>query len=121
MPTSKKTTYSSVRSNFQNKMNYYKVLWGQTSSVAGSKHRPTPTQLNTFSKWIDKGASIQNISPTMLNRWAGKQRDWTVTAAKQQLTSKYGKNCIKAVAWNKSGGCIVATSSMRGGKTFKIR
>lgn len=120
MQTSKKTTYSSVRSNFQNKMNYYKVLWGQTTG-AGSKHRPTPNQLNTFSKWIDKGASIQNVSSTQLNRWYGKQRNWTVNSAKQQLTNKYGKNYIKAVAWNKSGGFIVATSPTRDGKNFKIK
>lgn len=120
MATAKKWTYSNVRSTFQTKMSSYKVLCNQTTG-ASAKHRATPTQLNSFSKWIEKGATIQNVTPTQLNRWAGKQHDWTVSSAKTQLTSKYGKTYIKAVTWNKAGGFIVATSSTRAGKTFKIK
>lgn len=115
----KKTTYASVRSQFQSKMNYYKTLCAQTSGGA-SKGRPTPTQLNQFSKWIEKGAVIQNVSNTQLNRWAGKSRNWTVGAAKTTLTSKWGRSCIKAVAPSKTGGFIVATTPTRNGKSFRF-
>ena len=118
--TTKKTTFSSVRSNIQNKINSYRTLCNQTTGGT-SKSRPTPAQLNTFAKWVDKGAMIQNVTPTQLNRWAGKPQNWTTISAKQQLFSKYGKSCIKAVTSSKTGGFIVATSAVRGGKSFKIK
>jgi hypothetical protein len=115
----KKTTYASVRSQFQNKMNSYKTLCAQTTGGA-SKNRPSPTQLNTFSKWIDKGAVLQNVSNAQLNRWAGKAKNWTTGSAKTTLAGKWGKTTIKAVAPNKTGGFIVATSPTRKGKQFKF-
>lgn len=119
MATKSKTTYASVRSQFQNKMNYYKTLAAQTTGGA-SKNRPTPAQLNAFSKWVEKGACIQNVSSTQLNRWSGKSRNWTTGSAKTTLTSKWGKSTIKAVAPSKTGGFIVATSQTRNGKQFKF-
>ena len=114
----KKTSYTSIRSQFQNKMNYYKTLCAQTTG-GSSKNRPTPAQLNTISKWVDKGAVLQNITSTQLNRWAGTSRNWTVNSAKNTLASKWGKSCVKAVAYNKSGGFIVATTPTRKTKVTK--
>ena len=115
----KKPTYASVRTNMQHKMNYYKTLCNQTTGAV-SKCRPTPAQLYTFCKWIDKGAIIHNVTNVQLNRWAGKPKTWTVGSAKTALYHKWGKNYIKAVVWNKSGGFIVATSPTRKGQTFKF-
>jgi hypothetical protein len=116
----KKTTYSAVRNTIQTKMNCYRTLWNQTTG-SSSSYRPTPAQINSLTKWVEKGARIQNVTYTQLNRWAGTpQRNWTVGAAKSTLTNKFGKSCIKAVAWNKSGGFIVATTPTRQGKSFKI-
>jgi hypothetical protein len=113
--TTKKTSYTSIRSQFQNKMNFYKTLCAQTTSGA-AKNRPTPAQLNSISKWIDKGAVLKSVTNTQLNRWAGTNRNWTPNAAKSTLASKWGKSCVKAVAYNKSGGFIVATTSTQKGK-----
>lgn len=114
----KKTSYASVRSQFQNKMNYYKTLCAQTTG-GSSKFRPTPTQLTSISKWVDKGATLQNVTNTQLNRWAGTNRNWTVNTAKSTITQKWGKSCVKAVAYNKTGGFIVATTNTRKNKTTK--
>ena len=70
MAASKKTTYASVRANLQKKANFFKTLANQTTGPASS-HRPSPSQLNSFSKWVEKGAVIQNVSQNQLNRWAG--------------------------------------------------
>lgn len=122
MAISKKTTYASVRTTFQNKANYFKTLANQTMGTPSSK-RPSPAQLNSFSKWIDKGAVLQNVSNTQLNRWAGatpKSKDWSVASAKSTLAKQFGKTSIKAVAFNKSGGFIVATSPTRNGRNFRF-
>jgi len=109
----KKMTFSTVRNNFKNKINAY--------SGGSNKQGPTPSQLNTFGRWIEKGARLQKVTPTQLNRWAGtSRRNWTPTAAKNCLASKWGKSCIKAVTNNKTGGFLVATSSTRKGKPFRF-
>ncbi len=116
----KKMNYTTVRSQFQNKLNAYKTLCNQTSG-GSAQYRPTPQQLNSVAKWVEKGAVIQNVSSTQLNRWASKPRtNWTVGTAKTTLTGKYGKNTIKAVCSSKTGGFIVATIPTRNGKNFKI-
>lgn len=115
----KKPTYANIRTNLQNKVNSYKTLCSQTTGGT-AKHRPTPAQLNSFSKWIDKGAIVHNVSGAQLNRWAGKAKNWTVGSAKTTLSQKWGKSYIKAVAWNKTGGFIVATSPTRKGKSFRL-
>ncbi len=122
MATAKKTTYASVRSNLQNKANYFKTLANQTTGSKTSQ-RPSPTQLNSFSKWIDKGAVLQSVSNTQLSRWAGKtakNKSWSVASAKSTLAKQFGKTSIKAVAYNKTGGFIVATSPTRNGKSFRF-
>lgn len=116
----KKTSFATVRNNFRTKINSYQVLLAQTSGGA-SKFTPSPTQLNSFSRWIDKGAKLQRVSATQLNRWAGTSKsNWSATTAKSTLVKKFGKSCIKAVACNKTGGFIVATSSVRNGRTFNF-
>jgi hypothetical protein len=114
-----KTTYAGVRTKFQNKMNAYKTLCNQTTGGTSS-HRPTPTQLNSFSKWVDKGAIIHSVSPTQLGRWSGQYKTWTPGTAKTALTQKFGKSSIKAVAYSSTGGFIVATTPTKGGKTFRF-
>ncbi len=120
MPTRKKTTYQTVRSTITNKINAYKCLYGQTSGGV-TKHRPTPTQLNSFSKWIDKGAVVHNVTAIQLNRWSGVKKNWTSSTAKTWLSSNYGKTCIKAVVNNKNGGFLVATTAQYKNKPFKFR
>jgi hypothetical protein len=121
MAAAKKTTYTGVRTKFQIKMNAYRTLCNQTTGGV-SAHRPTPTQLSTFSKWVDKGAVIHSVTPTQLGRWSGQQqKTWTPGTVKTTLTQKFGKTYIKAVAYDKTGGFIVATSPTRGGKTFKFQ
>jgi len=117
--TNKKWTYQTVRNSFSNKVKSYRTLITQTTGGTG-KYRPTPTQLNSFSKWIDKGAIVHNVTSTQLNRWAKSQKNWTVTSAKNYLYQRYGKNYIKAVTWNKTGGFLVATSPMRYNKPIKF-
>lgn len=117
--TSKKPTFASVRSQCQNKINAYQTVVTQTAG-AGAKFRPTPSQLNTFARLIDKGAQIQRVTNSQLNRWAGRSRNWTPGAAKSVLSRKFGKSSIKAVAFNKTGGFIVATSSTRKGRPFRF-
>ena len=115
----KRTSYAGIRNQFQNKLNSYKVLCNQTTGGTSS-YRPTPTQLNSFAKWVDKGAIVQNVTFTQLNRWAGCNKKWTPGTAKSTLWNRFGKTCIKAVAYNKTGGFIVATSPTRNGKSFKF-
>lgn len=127
MAASKKTTYASVRANFQKKANFFKTLANQTTGSA-SGSRPSPSQLNSFSKWIEKGAVLQNVSKTQLNRWSAstskgktsKSKNWSVASARTTLAKQFGKSSIKAVAPNKSGGFIVATSPTRNGKNFRF-
>ncbi len=122
MAVSKKSTYAGVRQNFQNKMNAYKMLCNQATGSPSSSRRATPTQLKTFSKWIDKGAVVHNVSNTQLNRWAGvANKNWTVGTAKTAMSNKFGKSVIKAVAYNKTGGYIVATNPTSGGKVVRLK
>ncbi len=127
MAAAKKTTYASVRANFQNKANFFKTLANQTTGST-SGNRPSPSQLNSFSKWIEKGAVLQSVSKTQLNRWSSsaskgktsQSKSWSVASAKTTLAKQFGKGSIKAVAYNKSGGFIVATSPTRNGKSFRF-
>jgi len=116
----KRTSFVTVRNNFQKKIRSYQVLLGQTSG-AGTKFRPSPAQLNSISRLIDKGAKLQKVTTQQLNRWAGTRKStWSASSAKNTLIKKFGKSCIKAVAFNKGGGFIVATSPTRKGRTFSF-
>ncbi len=119
MAAGKKITYPYLRNQLQNKVSAYKTLMSQTTG--SSKYpRPTPTQINSFCKYVDKGASLHYVSKTQLNRWAGQSRNWTTSSCKTVLCNRYGKNAIKAVAPNKTGGWIVATMPTFKSKTFNF-
>ena len=119
MPANKWTNYTSVRNNFSQRINAYRTLLGQTSGGT-PKFRPTPAQLKTFAKWVEKGATLHYVTNAQLNRWAGTSRNWTLSTAKNTLTTRYGRSSIKAVAYNKSGGFLVATSSTYRGRSFRF-
>ena len=116
--------YTTVYNRFQQKINSYRMLCNQTKGQAKTS-RPTQTTLTTFANWIDKGASIYTITPTQLNRWAGKgskyYNKWnTPTNCRNFLNYKFGKSTIKAVARTKTGSYMIACSPTYKGKPFNF-
>lgn len=115
--------YKGVAQTFQGKINSFKTLCNQTKGAARYT-RPTPTELNSFANWINKGAVIQNVSCAQIAKWAHSAnknfntRNPTVAACKNVLAGKFGKPTIKAVCRNKSGGFMVATSATQKGRPF---
>lgn len=117
--------YSTVRCNLERKLNSYRTLYAQTQGRA-PYGRPTPTVLNSFTKWIDKGAILHRVSPTQIYRWAKTCKKWkystskfdTPTAAKNVLKTKYGTTFIKGVTKDKQGWFLVATPPMWHGRPF---
>lgn len=115
--------YKSVCTSFEGKVNSFKTLVKQVKGPARYT-RPTPTQLNTFANWINKGALVQSVSCAQIAKWAMTANvnfntgNPTVTSCKNVLSSKFGKTTIKCVARNKTGGFMVATSSTWKGKPF---
>jgi hypothetical protein len=105
------------------KINSFKTLFGQIQGPARFG-RPTPAILNTFAKWVDKGAIIQTVSPTQISRWARNNdvnfssRNPSVSACKNVLSAKFGRSLIKAVAKGKNGYFLVATAPIRQGRPF---
>ncbi len=112
--------YQSVWNCFNNKISSYKFLTAQTMGPA--KHgRPTAASLNTFAKWIEKGAIVHKVTPTQLKRWSNTSQQFkTVSSAKTAMCKKFGKGPIKAVICNKTGGFLVATAPAWRGKSFKF-
>ena len=113
--------YQPYAQTFETKMNSWRTLYNQTRGTA-SYQRPTPTTLNTFANWVNKGAIIHTVSPTQMNRWA---KTWNksfnpknITSCKNFLWDKYGKTTIKAVSWAKNGWYMVATTPTYNGKPF---
>ncbi len=117
--TTNKPTYRTVSSNFKNKITSYQTLYRQTQ---GSKSGgPTPSNLNTLGKWVEKGAVIQTVSSSQLKRWSKNSKTFNSPAsAKYTLTRKFGKTPIKAVCPGKGNNWIVATSQTWKGKTFRF-
>ncbi|MCO6438808.1 MAG: hypothetical protein J5J06_17065 [Phycisphaerae bacterium] len=119
------TAYKNVCNTFNNKISSYRTLINQTKGPAKFP-RPTPTTLNNFANWIEKGAVVQTCSPQQVARWARTTRanfnptTSSVTACKNVLTKKFGKNCIKAVARAKNGAFMVATAQTNNGKAFRF-
>ena len=115
--------YRTVYNTFQCKINSYKTLYNQTRGPA-KYTRPTPTVLNTFANWINKGAIIQTCTKAQVGRWARTTnkrfdpRNATPTTCKNVLGAKFGKTNIKAVARTKSGSFMVATTPTLHGRTF---
>jgi hypothetical protein len=117
------SAYRNVSTCLAEKIASYKTLYAQTQGP-GKFGRPSPAILNTFAKWIDKGAIIQTVSTTQLSRWAQlsrrpfNSRNPSVSACKTVLAAKFGKNLIKAVARAKNGAFLVATPAHWQGKPF---
>ena len=115
--------YRHVCDAFTWKINSYRTLYNQARGPA-KYDRPSPTVLNTFANWINKGAFVQTVSKAQLNRWARttksnwNNRNPSPTICKNVLSAKFGKNTIKAVARTKTGSFMVATAPMWNGKWF---
>ncbi len=120
---SKPTAYKGISHCLTWKINSYKTLFNQ---IQGSSKlgRPTPAILNSFSKWVEKGAIIQTVAPSQLSRWARSNhkqfnsRNPSVAACKNVLSAKFGRSLIKAVAKGKNGYFLVATSPTWHGRPF---
>jgi hypothetical protein len=117
--TSRKPTFRTVTKSFQNKIQSYQTLVRQTQR--GGSGGPTPANLNSLAKWVDKGAVIQTVSNAQLKRWSHTNKTYkSPTAAKSVLWKKFGKTPIKAICPGKGNSFIVATSPTWRGKTFKF-
>lgn len=117
--------YKGCNTTFANKVNSFKTLVSQTQGSTSNKWgRPTPTTLNTFANWINKGAIIQTVSPVQVAKWAKsknktfKTTTGTPTSCKNVLCAKFGKSTIKAVCRTKTGSFMVATAPKVSGKSF---
>lgn len=119
------TGYKTVCSTCEQKINSYRTLWNQAKGPASTKS-PTPSTLNTFCNWVNKGAVIQTCTAAQVSRWARSTnksfnpKSPSPTACKNVLSAKFGKNAIKAVAWTKGGQFMVATTPTVNGKTFNF-
>lgn len=115
--------YKGVCNTCEQKINSYRTLWNQAKGPAGS-NSPTPTTLNSFCNWISKGNVVQTCTPAQVWRWAQNTnknfnlKNPSPTACKTVLAAKFGKSCIKAVAWTKGGHFMVVTSPTVNGRTF---
>ena len=115
--------YKGCCTNFHTKIQSFKTLIGQTTGAARFT-RPSPTVLNNFANWVNKGNIIQICSKAQVSRWAKtcqknfNTRDATPTTCKNVLAAKFGKTAIKAVARTKTGSFMVVTSPTLKGRTF---
>ncbi len=116
--------YKSCNTSFQNKVQSFKMLMNQTTGSSAKWGRPTPTTLNSFANWINKGAIVQTCTPAQVSRWAKlknksfNSRTASPMSCKTVLCAKFGKSTIKAVARTKSGSFMVVTSPTCKGKKF---
>jgi len=119
------TGYKNVSTEFQNKISSYRTLIDQTKGAAKFP-RPTPATLNSFANWVNKGAIVQQVSPSQLARWAKttthsfNSRNPSTTSCKNVLCKKFGKTTIKAVTRSKNGWFLVATSPTHKGRAFSF-
>jgi len=121
--TGNTSAYKNCSAAFEKKIDSFKTLYAQTCGPAG-QGRPTPTTLNSFANWINKGAIIQTCSPAQISRWARatrknfNSRNPSPTACKSVLCAKFGRSAIKAVARTKTGTFMVATTPTLNGRSF---
>jgi hypothetical protein len=117
--------YRSLSTTCEQKINSFRCLWNQCKGTAGA-NRPSPSTLNTFCNWINKGCVVQTCSPSQVQRWARSTnknfnpKSPSTTACKTVLCAKFGKSAIKAVTKAKNGWYIVATSPTINGRTFNF-
>lgn len=123
--TGSSSAYRTCCNNFEQRIASYKTLCDQTRGT-GSYGKPSPTTLNSFANWINKGAIVQTCTPTQISRWARatnknfNPRNPSPTACKTVLAAKFGRGCIKAVCVTKSGHFMVATSPVVNGRSFSF-
>ncbi len=121
--TNTPAAYKGCCNTFARKIQSFKKLFDQTKGAAKCT-RPSPTTLNTFANWINKGAVVQMVTPTQVARWAKtcnknfNVRTPTPNACKTVLCAKFGKTTIKAVCRSKTGSFMVATSPTVSGRSF---
>jgi len=120
---SSSAAYKGVSRSFECKINSYKTLYSQTQGPA-KFDRPSPTVLNSFAKWIEKGAIVQTVAPAQVAKWAYANdlnfstRNPSINSCKTVLSRKFGKSTIKAVCRAKNGYFLVATPSIWHGRPF---
>lgn len=119
------TAYKTVCNNIERKLDSLKTLFQQAQGTGGA-HRPTPSTINSFCNWVNKGAVIQTCSTAQVNRWARTTNksfnpsNPSPMACKKVLAAKFGRTCIKAVAKTKTGQFMVATTPTVNGRTFSF-
>jgi Ni,Fe-hydrogenase I large subunit len=116
--------YKTCYQSFSQKVDSWRTLYNQTFGAAKTA-RPTPTTLNTFANWINKGAIVHQISASAINKLGHAwYKDFkgckTPTSCRQILTRKFGKTTIKAVTRAKNGAYLVATAPTYKGKPFNF-
>ena len=117
------SAYRCCCNTFEKKIDSYRTLCDQTRGPA-SAGRPSPTTLNSFANWINKGAVVQTVSKAQVSRWARttnksfNPHNPSPTACKNVLTAKFGRSAIKAVAKTKTGSFMVATTPTINGRSF---
>ncbi|NOS99033.1 MAG: hypothetical protein HOP29_00205 [Phycisphaerales bacterium] len=113
--------YKAVCAAFTHKIASYRTLCSQATGSAAS-HRPSPTTLNQFGRWIEKGAVVRQVSAAQVRRWAKAQRPVaSAGAAKTALTRCFGKSAIKAVATAKANNSfLVACAPTVNGRKFNL-
>ena len=123
--TNSPPAYKSCCNQFARKIQSFKMLQNQTTGTA-KYTRPSPTTLNTFANWVNKGAVVHTVTPTQVARWAKtttktfNTRKGTPTSCKSVLWAKFGKNTIKAVCKTKTGSYMVVTPPTISGRTFNF-
>ncbi len=119
-------SYKNVGTTLQHKINSYKTLFQQCQGTSGRFPRPTPSTLNSFANWINKGALVQTVSAAQVARWAQSTRynfstqSASTASCKNVLAAKFGKSTIKAVCRGKSGAFLVATAETYKGRWFSF-
>jgi hypothetical protein len=116
--------YRTVSNTLAKRIDSYKTLMTQTQAGSGKFGRPSPSTLNSFANWVNKGAVVQMISSAQISRWARAQglrfnaQSPSTAACKNVLCHKFSRSLIKAVAMTKNGQFMVATSATYNGRPF---
>jgi len=112
--------YRTIGNTLEQKINSFKTLYAQTTGPS-TVNRPSPSTLNSFANWVNKGAVVYRVAPTQVARWSNtNRRVSSATTAKTVLCQKFGKSAIKAVTCDKSGGFLVATNPTFNAKMYNF-
>ena len=112
--------YNQIYYTFENRYRFYRMLWDQTRGACKG-NRPSPATLKNFANWVNKGAYVWKVTNKQIAKWCNTNPNMkSCTTVKNALCNRFGKNTIKAVTWNKSGGYLVATAPTYRGKPFKF-